>query len=204
MSVRTGNTPTPDGSWSGFTPIASSGGDVPRQLALHPVPRRAEHERLRTTRRASSDVSIGYTAGRGHDAPTIVQRSPAPDATGVDPGTRRARSSSASRWTRARSTPRASACAPQGAGSDVPASVSYSGTTATLNPNADLAPGTVYHVTVAGSVEDANGNALGRRRHLELHDPAGLRSPTPPPPTSAPGPPAPTPTSPRPATARSP
>ena len=29
MSVRTGDTPTPDGSWSAFTPIASSGGDIP-------------------------------------------------------------------------------------------------------------------------------------------------------------------------------
>ena len=29
MSVRTGNTPTPDLTWSAFTPIASSGGDIP-------------------------------------------------------------------------------------------------------------------------------------------------------------------------------
>ena len=49
----------------------------------------------------------------------------------------------------------------QGAGSDVAASVSSSGATATLDPDADLAPGAVYEVTVAGSVEDANGNPLG-------------------------------------------
>ncbi len=28
MSVRTGNTPTPDGTWTPFTPVASSGGDI--------------------------------------------------------------------------------------------------------------------------------------------------------------------------------
>ena len=28
ISVRIGNTPTPDGSWSSFTPIATSGGDI--------------------------------------------------------------------------------------------------------------------------------------------------------------------------------
>ena len=29
ISVRTGDTPTPDGTWSAFAPIASSGGDIP-------------------------------------------------------------------------------------------------------------------------------------------------------------------------------
>ena len=29
ISVRTGNTPTPDGSWSAFTPVTASGDDVP-------------------------------------------------------------------------------------------------------------------------------------------------------------------------------
>ena len=49
----------------------------------------------------------------------------------------------------------------QGSGTDVPASVSYAGTTATLDPNADLDPSAVYNVTVAGTVTDANGIALG-------------------------------------------
>ena len=59
---------------------------------------------------------------------------------------------------------------PQGGGSDVPAAVSYAGGVATLDPTADLTPSTVYEATVAGSVEDANGNALGRRQHLDVHD----------------------------------
>ena len=43
----------------------------------------------------------------------------------------------------------------------MPASVSYAGNTATLDPNADLDPSAVYNVTVAGTVTDANGNPLG-------------------------------------------
>ena len=49
----------------------------------------------------------------------------------------------------------------QGAGADVAGDVSYAGSTATLDPNADLDSGAVYEVTVAGTVEDANGNPLG-------------------------------------------
>ena len=75
----------------------------------------------------------------------------------------------------------------QGASSDVPATVSYAGNTATLDPDADLAPATIYKVTVAGSVEDATGNALGDRRHLDLHHRAVCRSSTRPAPTSAAG-----------------
>ena len=45
LSVRTGNTPTPDGSWSGFNPVGSSGAIDRRQLPLPPIPRRAELER---------------------------------------------------------------------------------------------------------------------------------------------------------------
>ena len=29
LSVRTGNTPNPDGTWTSFTPIAASGDDIP-------------------------------------------------------------------------------------------------------------------------------------------------------------------------------
>ena len=43
----------------------------------------------------------------------------------------------------------------------MPASVSYAGNTATIDPNADLDPSAVYNVTVAGTVTDANGNQLG-------------------------------------------
>jgi hypothetical protein len=48
-----------------------------------------------------------------------------------------------------------------GAGSDVPASVSYAGLTATLDPTNSLAPGKTYRATVSASVADMGGNALG-------------------------------------------
>jgi hypothetical protein len=49
----------------------------------------------------------------------------------------------------------------QGAASDVPAVVSYTGVTATLTPSAPLTGGTVYQVTMSGSVTDLGGNPLG-------------------------------------------
>ena len=150
-----------------------------------------------------SDVSIAYTVGADTTAPTITQRTPAPDATDVPRNTNVdvQFSEPMNPATIDSSTVR---LRKQGSGSDVPASVSYAGNTATLDPNADLDPSAVYTVTVAGTVEDANGIPLGRRRHLELHHRGSdlrlhrhhrrrLR---------APAPPAPTPTSPRPATAR--
>ena len=39
--------------------------------------------------------------------------------------------------------------------------MTYTGNTATLDPNADLDPNAVYNVTVAGTVTDSNGNPLG-------------------------------------------
>ena len=160
ISVRTGNTPTPDASWSAFTPIATSGDDIPGSS------RYVQYRAALTSGDAGNtpslgEVSIGYApAAPDVTPPTISQRTPTPDATGVatnanvsvqfseamDPATIDASS------LRLRK---------QGAGSDVAASVSYAGNTATLDPNADLDPNAVYEVTVAGTVEDANGNALG-------------------------------------------
>ncbi len=81
LSVRTGNTPTPDGSWSAFTPIASSGGDIPGNSRY--VQYRAELTGGPDATVALQDVSIGYSVGEDTTAPTITGRSPAPDATGV-------------------------------------------------------------------------------------------------------------------------
>ena len=159
LSARTGGTPTPDPSWSAFAPIATSGGDIPGSSRY--VQYRAQ---LSTSDQATtptlSDVSIAYATGADTTAPTITNRSPAPNATDVardtnlavqfgeamDPATIDATS------VRLRK---------QGAGSDVAANVSYSSNTATLNPDADLDFNSVYVVTVAGTVEDTAGNPLG-------------------------------------------
>jgi len=48
-----------------------------------------------------------------------------------------------------------------GATTDVAATVSYAGSTVTLQPSAALAGNTTYTVTISGSVTDSSGNALG-------------------------------------------
>ena len=167
ISVRTGDTPTPDGTWSAFTPINSSGGDIPGNSRY--VQYQAQLGSSDPNQTPSlSDVSIAYTVGADTTAPTITQRTPAPNATDVPRNTNVdvQFSEPMNPATINSSTVR---LRKQGAASDVPASVSYAGNTATLDPNADLDPSAVYNVTVAGTVTDANGNPLGHRRHLELH-----------------------------------
>lgn len=48
-----------------------------------------------------------------------------------------------------------------GSGTDVPAVVSFSGATATLDPAVPLDLNAIYHVTVAGSVADVSNNQMG-------------------------------------------
>ena len=161
LSVRTGNTPTPDGTWTGFTTIGTNGGDIPGSSRY--VQYRAQLTTSDNTRTPTlSQVSIGYVAGTDVTAPTIAGRSPAPNATDVPRNTNVdvQFSEAMNPATINASTLR---LRKQGAGSDVPASVSYAGNTATLDPTADLDPGAVYDVTVkggAGGVADAVGNEL--------------------------------------------
>jgi hypothetical protein len=75
LSVRTGNTPTPDETWSGFTPIAASGGDVPGSS------RYLQYRAQLTTSEAAAtpvleDVSVAYAAA-GETAPqTTIDSGP--------------------------------------------------------------------------------------------------------------------------------
>ena len=202
ISVRTGDTPTPDGTWSAFTPIASSGGDIPGSTRY--VQYRAE---LTSSDPAQtpvlSDVSIGYVQGADNTAPTITGRSPSPNATNV-PRDTNVQVQFSEPMNPATIGASSVHLRKQGSGTDVPASVSYSGTTATLDPNADLDPSAVYTVTVDGSVEGP-GRQRARLRLTAGASPRRHRastSPTPPSQTSAPARRAPTPTSPRPATAK--
>ena len=159
ISVRTGDTPTPDGTWSAFTPINSSGGDIPGNSRY--VQYQAQLGSSDPNQTPSlSDVSIAYSVGADTTAPTITQRTPAPNATDV-PRNTNVDVQFSEPMNPATINDTTVRLRKQGAGSDVPASVSYAGNTATLDPNADLDPSAVYDVTVAGTVTDANGNALG-------------------------------------------
>jgi hypothetical protein len=92
--------------------------------------------------------------------PAVTTRTPAPGAAGVAFGTtvvaQFAEPLNASSVTTATFRLRAS-----GSGTDVPAAVTYSGTTATLTPSATLALGTTYHVTLDASLVDLAGNTMG-------------------------------------------
>ncbi len=159
ISVRTGDTPTPDGTWSAFAPINSSGGDIPGSSRF--VQYRAQLTSSDPAQTPTlSDVSIGYALGQDNTAPTITGRTPSPNATNVarDTNVQVQFSEPMSPATIDSSSVHLQK---QGTGTDVPATVSYAGTTATLDPNADLDPSAVYTVTVDGSVEDLGGNALG-------------------------------------------
>ena len=158
MSVRTGNTPTPDGSWSPFTSVTSSGDDVPGNSRY--VQYKADLDPDPNLTSALEDVSIAYSTGADTTAPTITQRTPAPNATNVPRNTNVnvQFSEPMNPATIDSSTVR---LRKQGAGSDVPANVSYAGNTATIDPNADLDPSAVYNVTVAGTATDADGVPLG-------------------------------------------
>ena len=161
ISVRTGNSPTPDGTWSAFTPIASSGGDIPgnsRYVQYRAEPGSSDPSQTSTL----SDVSIAYSTGADTTAPTITQRTPAPSATNV-PRNTNVDVQFSEAMNPATINGSTVGLRKQGAGSDVPASVSYAGNTATIDPNADLDPSAVYDVTVKGGasgVTDAAGNPL--------------------------------------------
>ena len=159
ISVRTGNAPSPDRTWSAFTPIKANGGDIPGNSRY--VQYRAELTSSDPAQTPTlNEVSIGYVLGQDNTAPTITGRTPSPNATDVARDTNvQVQFSEAMNPATIDSS--SVHLRKQGSGSDVPANVSYAGTTATLDPNADLDPSAVYTVTVDGSVEDQAGNALG-------------------------------------------
>ena len=158
VSVRTGDTPAPDASWTGFTPVSYG----------WPIDRASRYLQYQVDINTGDtlvtpilyDISIGYTLVPDNTPPGISSRIPAPGAASVqldanvlvtfdeamDPGTINA------------SNIRLRAL---GAVEDVPAAVSYADRIATLNPDANLLLGKTYRVTVSGGVQDLSGNSLG-------------------------------------------
>jgi hypothetical protein len=159
FSVRTGNAPTPGAGWTSFTSVAD-GGDVPgsSQYLQYQV---SLGTSVGEVTPGLASVAIGYVPSPPDTTPpTIVSRAPDSGVGDVAVGTNvvvtfsepiDATTVTSSRF-------RLSA---QGTGSDVPATISVAGAQATLDPTADLAPSTVYTVTVAGTVADPAGNPLG-------------------------------------------
>ena len=105
-------------------------------------------------------VDVAFVTEIDTTAPTITGRTPAPGATGV-PASSNVTVGFDEPMNPTTVTTSTVTLRAQGAGSDVPATVTYAGTTATLDPIADLAPSTQYTVTVAATVADTSGNQLG-------------------------------------------
>ena len=112
----------------------------------------------------AADVTWTFTTGTGTDTtrPTITSRTPAPGATGVALSVSPTATFSEA-MNPATITSSTFTLQKQGAPSPVAASVSYSATTATLDPTANLDPSSTYTLTVKGGasgVRDVAGNTL--------------------------------------------
>ena len=163
MSVRTGSTPTPDGSWTAFTPIGASGAAIGTTAPY--IQYRAV---LSTTdvnqTPALQQVDLFYTASADTTPPVVVSTSPVDGATGVAASSKVAAtfSESLDPTTVSSSTFTLS----RNGGGSVAATVTYDAATetATLSPSAPLAPGAVYTARVTTGVSDLAGNYLAADR----------------------------------------
>ena len=159
MSVRTGDTPSPDGTWSDFTAIPASGG------AIGATSQYLQYQAaLSTTDDGQTpslqDVTIDYSPGLDQTPPTVQSVAPADGATDVAVSTDVTAAFSEA-MDAATIDGATFALTPDG-GTPVDATVSYDpGTkTATLHPTADLAAGAGYTASVTTGVADPAGNHL--------------------------------------------
>ena len=157
MSVRSGDTAAPDGTWSAFAPVAESGtvlGLQSRYLQYRAALSTSDPLLTPVLR----DVTIAYSAV-DNVPPTIVSRSPAAgaDHVALNTSVQVGFSEPLACDTVSSSTMRLQV---QGGG-DVPATVSCAAASVTLLPGQALEPGTTYTVTVSGTVTDTAGNPLG-------------------------------------------
>jgi hypothetical protein len=86
LSVRTGDTPTPDASWSTFAPIASSGGDIPGPGRSRYLQYRAELTTGDADRApVLEEVSVGYSPDAPPPRPVITATDPASPSSETTP-----------------------------------------------------------------------------------------------------------------------
>ena len=158
LNIRTGNTPTPGEGWTDFASVTNGAaiGSGFRYIQYQAV--------LGTTVSISTPIlqEVRFLYNRGVDStpPTILNRSPIPDATNVgladdicvtfdEPMNSASFTSSSFRM---RAT---------GNSTDVTANIIVNGATAILQPEGNLLVNTVYTVTVSGNVSDLSSNLLG-------------------------------------------
>lgn len=157
FSYRVGNTPAPDGSWTSFTPVPASGSAITG---------RGQYAQYQVTLTSSDpsqtpdvkDVRFIYDLRADTTPPTLLSRTPVPNATSVA-----LTSTVSATFSELMSPIPAGALRLRRMGEtvDLPAVVTLAGSTATLDPDADLDPLTTYQVILVGSVTDLAGNPLG-------------------------------------------
>ncbi len=159
LSCRTGNTPIPDDSWTTFIPVSTSGASLAvnsRYLQ--------DQAQLSTSDPAQTptldDVTVTYNFGVGATPPTLLLSSPASGAAGV-PVSASINLRFSEMMNSATITNGSFRLRRVGELIDVPAAVTSSGILATLTPDTSLVAGASYQVTVAGTVADLIGDALG-------------------------------------------
>src|SRR5207249_4220239 len=79
MSVRMGNTPTPDATWTDFIPLASAGATIggSSEYLQYQVTMTTANSILAPTLQSAT---IDYTTNADIVAPSIISESPAPNA----------------------------------------------------------------------------------------------------------------------------
>ena len=158
FEVRSGNVAAPDASWSSFVPVSGGAINLTGRYLQYRASLQTSDSGLSPTLRS---VTLSYGAAPvDNTAPTITARTPLNNATNVTIGSSVSATFSEP-MDAATITPASVTLRAAGAGSDVPAAVSYAGGVASLVPNAPLAYNTVYTATVAASVADLAGNQLG-------------------------------------------
>ncbi|MBK7513897.1 MAG: DUF4082 domain-containing protein [Chloracidobacterium sp.] len=158
MSYRIGNSPTPDGMWSGFVPASVS----PATLAGNA--RYIQYQAILATSDANqtptlTDVNITYSSGTDSSPPIITDRSPLPNAVNVNVGTNigvtfsepmNSSTITAGNFRMHRN----------GDAGDTPATLIVTGNSATLDPTTDLQPFSTYTVYADSGITDVTGNPL--------------------------------------------
>ena len=158
MSYRIGNTPSPDGSWSGFTNVGASPAGIGGNSRY--IQYQANLATTDTTSTpALSGVNLSFVSGVGTTPPAITAQSPAPGATNVPVGTNV--TVTFNEPMNATTINSSTFQLQDNLSNVVAAVVTYAGGVATLTPNAPLMSTTQYTVTIAGTVADTNGNQLG-------------------------------------------
>jgi hypothetical protein len=159
LAVRMGNTASPDGTWTDWVPLAVSGAVIGGSARYLQYQATLSTSNPNLTAELDS-VTINYSNTPDTVAPTIVSISPAAGSTGANLS-----APVVVKFSELMNAATISGSTIQlfvtGSSTPVAATVTFSGSTATLTPAVPLLGSTQYQVVISGSITDSSGNALG-------------------------------------------